>query len=83
MFDILINFYKTISLIDLFYLIVTALSVVKCYREGFVLSLLAASKWLLAYIVTLILFPKIKPFFKDVIDSEAAPPDATDATVNV
>jgi membrane protein required for colicin V production len=70
MFDILINFYKTISLIDLFYLIVTALSVVKCYRKGFVLSLLAASKWLLAYIVTLILFPKIKPFFKDVIDSE-------------
>jgi len=64
MFDILINFYKTISLIDLFYLIVTALSVVKCYRKGFVLSLLAASKWLLAYIVTLILFPKIKPFFK-------------------
>ena len=70
MFDILINFYKTISLIDLFYLIVTALSVVKCYRKGFVLSLLAASKWLLAYIVTLILFPKIKPFFKDVIDNE-------------
>ena len=32
--------------------------------------MLAASKWLLAYIVTLIIFPKIKPYFKDVIDSE-------------
>jgi membrane protein required for colicin V production len=32
--------------------------------------LLAASKWLLAYILTLILFPKIKPYFKDIIDSD-------------
>jgi membrane protein required for colicin V production len=70
MFDILIDFYKAISLIDLFYLVVTALSVIKCYHKGFILSLLAASKWLLAYIITLILFPKIKPFFKDIIDSE-------------
>ena len=70
MFDALINFYKIISIIDLIYLIITILSIIKCYRKGFVLSLLAASKWLLAYIVTLILFPKVKPYFKDVIDSE-------------
>ena len=63
-------FYDAISIIDLIYLIVTILSVIKCYGKGFVLSLLAASKWLLAYIVTLILFPKIKPFFKNIIDSE-------------
>ena len=27
-------------------------------------------KWLLAYIITLFTFPKIKPYFKDVIDNE-------------
>ena len=70
MLDILKNFYEIISFIDLIYLFVTILSVIKCYRKGFVLSLLAASKWLLAYIVTLILFPKIKPYFKNVIDNE-------------
>jgi len=70
MLDILKNFYEAISIIDLIYLIITTLSVIKCYRKGFVLSILAASKWLLAYVVTLILFPKIKPFFKDVIDSD-------------
>ena len=43
---------------------------IKSYRQGFILSLLSASKWLLAYIVTLILFPRIKPYFKDLIDSE-------------
>ena len=70
MFDILINFYEKISIIDFLYLIITILSIIKCYGKGFVLSLLTASKWILAYIITLVLFPKIKPYFKDVIDSE-------------
>ena len=70
MLDALNNFYETVSSIDLIFLIITALSVIKCYRKGFILSILAASKWLLAYIVTLVIFPKIKPYFKDIIDSE-------------
>ena len=70
MVDVLNNFYKAISFIDLIYLIITILSVVKCYRKGFVLSILAASKWLLAYVVTLVLFSRIKPYFKNIIDSE-------------
>ncbi len=70
MIDLFKDFYEAISIIDLLYLIITFFSVIKCYGKGFVLSLLAASKWLLAYILTLILFPKIKPYFKDIIDSE-------------
>ena len=70
MVDALNNFYEAISFIDLIYLIITILSVVKCYRKGFILSVLAASKWLLAYVVTLILFSRIKPYFKNIIDSE-------------
>ena len=31
---------------------------------------MSASKWLLAYVVTLFFFPKVKPYFKDIIDSE-------------
>tara|TARA_B110000037_G_scaffold154640_1_gene174441 strand:+ start:362 stop:907 length:546 start_codon:yes stop_codon:yes gene_type:complete len=68
--DALTNFYEIISIIDLIFLIITILSVIKCYNKGFVLSLLSASKWLLAYVVTLILFPRIKPYFKNIIDSE-------------
>jgi membrane protein required for colicin V production len=70
MVDNLKNFYEVISFIDLTYLIITILSVVKCYRKGFILSILAASKWLLAYVVTLVLFSRIKPYFKNMIDSE-------------
>ena len=70
MTDALKDFYEAVSIIDLIYLVLTTLSLIKCYRKGFILSVLAASKWLLAYIVTLILFPKIKPYFKNMIDSE-------------
>ena len=70
MVEILKEFYSSISIIDLIYLILTILSLVKCYTKGFVLSVLAMSKWLFAYIITLILFPKIKPYIRDIIDSE-------------
>ena len=70
MIDALKDFYEAISIIDLIFLIITILSLSKCYRNGFILSLLAVSKWLLAYVITLILFPKIKPYFKNIIDSE-------------
>ena len=64
------DFYEAISIIDLIFLVITIFSIIKCYGKGFVLSLLSASKWLLAYVVTLILFPRIKPYFKNIIDSE-------------
>ena len=70
MIDALKAFYEAISLIDLIFLVITILSVIKCYSKGFILSLLSASKWLLAYVVTIILFPKIKPYLKDIIDNE-------------
>ena len=60
----------SVSLIDLIYLIITIISLIKCYSKGFVLSILAMSKWLLAYIITLFLFPKIKPFTHGLIDNE-------------
>ena len=70
MLDELINLYKIISILDLFYLLITFLSLIKCYKKGFVLSILSMLKWLLAYIITLLIFPKIKPYLKDIIDNE-------------
>ena len=70
MIEILKEFYESISIIDLIYLVLTILSLIKCYTKGFVLSVLSMSKWLLAYILTLIIFPKAKPYVKDIIDNE-------------
>ena len=70
MVNVLKNFYGAISIIDLIYLIITIISLIGCYKKGFVLSVLSMTKWLLAYVITLILFPRTKPYFKDIIDNE-------------
>ena len=70
MIESLKGLYDAISLFDLIYLFITVLSLIKCSKKGFVLSILAASKWLLAYVITLVTFPRVKPFFKDFIDNE-------------
>ena len=70
MLDAIIDFYESSSTIDLLYLVITVLSLIKCYKKGFVLSILSMAKWLLAYIVTLFIFPKVKPYLKDIIDNE-------------
>ena len=70
MADVLKEFYETTSIVDLIYIIITILSLIKCYKKGFVLSILSMAKWLLAYVITLIIFPRVKPYFKDIIDNE-------------
>ena len=70
MLNILKDFYDSVSIIDLIYFIITIFSLISCYKKGFVLSILSMAKWLLAYVVTLIIFPKIKPYVSDIIDNE-------------
>jgi len=68
--DTLREFFSDISIIDFLYLVITVLSLIECYRKGFVLSILSMAKWLFAYVITLIIFPKVKPYLKGVIDNE-------------
>ena len=70
MVKILAEFYYTVSVVDLISLIITILSLIKCYKKGFILSILSMAKWLLAYIITLIIFSRIKPYFENIIDNE-------------
>jgi len=70
MVELLSDFYESTSILDLLYLIITILSLIKCYKKGFVLSLLSMSKWLFAYVITLIVFPRAKPYLKNIIDNE-------------
>ena len=66
----LVNFLNKIQIFDLVFIVLTFLSLIKCTSKGFVLSLLSASKWILAYVLTLFLFPRIKPYVSDFIDNE-------------
>ena len=68
--DVIKNIFDQISFFDLLYVTITILYLIRCSIKGFVLSLLSAAKWLLAYILTLITFPKVRPYVKDIIDNE-------------
>ena len=65
-----IDILNKILIFDLIFIILTILSLLKCISKGFVLSLLSASKWLLAYVITLFIFPRVKPYVDDIIDNE-------------
>ena len=68
--DFFVDFYKTTNFIDIVYLVITIFSLIKCYKIGFVLSILSMAKWFLAYIITLIIFPWAKPYLIGIIDNE-------------
>ncbi len=68
--DAIIDFYDATSIIDLLYLVITIFSLIKCYKKGFVLSVLSMAKWLVAYVITLLIFPKLKPYLNNIIDNE-------------
>ena len=68
--ELITKIIENISSFDLFYLFITLLSLFKCTKNGFVLSIVSASKWLLAYIITLYLFPISKPYVIDLIDND-------------
>ena len=70
MFELLKDFNEATSFIDILYLIITTLSLIKCYKKGFVLSILSMAKWFLSYVITLLIFPRVKPYLDDIIDNE-------------
>ena len=68
--EFILNLINKLSIFDTIYFCTSLYFVIQCTKKGFVISLLSASKWLLAYIVTIYLFPKLKPFVDGIIDNE-------------
>ena len=61
---------NNISTFDLVVFLIIAYSMAQCAANGFLRSLLAFSKWLLALIITIILVPKLNPWVQDFIESK-------------
>ena len=66
----IVDLFNNIPTFDLIYIIITILTIIRCTKRGFVLSILSLARWLLAYVITLFLFPKLKPYLKDTISNE-------------
>jgi len=64
------DIFEQVTLFDYIYIVLTILFIIQGTSKGFVLSILSAAKWILAYVVTIYVFPKAKPYVEDIIDNE-------------
>ena len=72
MLDSVKEFLFGSSPLDLVYFTILFISVIQCYINGFVSSLISASKWILSYVGTLILFPILRPYMDGLSSNEYA-----------
>ena len=61
---------EKVTLFDYIYIVLTILLMIRGAIKGFVLSILSAAKWILAYVLTIYIFPKVKPYVEDILDNE-------------
>ncbi len=64
------NIFEQVTLFDYIYIVLSILFIIQGTLKGFVLSILSTAKWILAYVITIYVFPKIKPFVEDIMDNE-------------
>ena len=69
MIDTILNY---LTFFDAIYAAITFLTVIQCSKKGFSLSLLLTSRWILAFIITIIITPKLKPWANNYIKSDYA-----------
>ncbi len=70
MIENLQEIFEKVTLFDYVYIVLTILFIIQGALKGFVLSILSAAKWILAYVITIYIFPLIKPYVKNIIDNE-------------
>ena len=61
---------EQVTLFDYIYIVFTILLIIQGILKGFVLSILSTAKWILAYVVSIYIFPKAKPYVDGIIDNE-------------
>ena len=70
MIDNIQDILEKITVFDYSYIILTILLMIRGAFKGFVLSILSAAKWVLAYVLTIYIFPKVKPYVENILDNE-------------
>jgi len=70
MIESLQEIFEKVTVFDYIYIILTVLFIIQGALKGFVLSMLSTAKWILAYVITIYIFPIIKPYVEDIIDNE-------------
>ncbi len=69
--EIFINdYFDSLNLFDITFIIILIYNVIQCFLKGFSLSLISFMKWVLSTVVTIILVPKFQPVVSDYIQSD-------------
>ena len=69
MIDNIQDILEKITVFDYSYIILTILLMIRGAFKGFVLSILSAAKWVLAYVLTIFIFPKVKHYVENILDN--------------
>ena len=65
-----LDFIKNISLFDVIFIILMIYNIFDCGAKGFSFSFISFLKWIFAYIVTIIILPKVQPVISGHIESD-------------
>ena len=72
MIDNIKDILESVTVFDFSYIILSVLFIIRGAMKGFVLSILSTAKWVLAYVLTIFIFPKAKPYVENILDNEFA-----------
>ena len=70
MIDFIKDILENVTVFDFFYIVLSVLFIIRGALKGFVLSILSTAKWVLAYVLTIYIFPKAKPYVESILDNE-------------
>ena len=62
-------FIEKFNLFDAAFLLLMIYNTIQCTLKGFSLSFISFLKWVLSFVVTIIILPKLQPWVKEYIES--------------
>ena len=71
MIDSFVSLLKdNIVIFDIIFFIFVIYFALQCFTKGFFLSLISFLKWVLAFVLTVILVPKFEPYISDYVSNQ-------------
>ena len=64
------NLIINLNIFDALVTLILVYSMIRCFLEGFSLSLISFSKWIISSVITIILVPKLQPMVSNYVESD-------------
>ncbi len=64
------NLLNMINIFDISFFLILIYFVLQCFIKGFSLSLISFMKWILSFVITIMLVPKFRPIVSEYVESD-------------